>query len=103
MLIAVDTNVPLDLAEGVDDIVDSLAVIRQRIKGVRLITTPTVNLELAYLSLYANEETLRANAETALRSLSSKWKLQPLNLVPVGNGIVTAIGSKIRATRASSV
>jgi predicted nuclease of predicted toxin-antitoxin system len=31
MLIAVDTNVPLDLAERVEDVVDALDVIRQRI------------------------------------------------------------------------
>ena len=97
MLIAVDTNVPLDLAEGVENVVDALVVIRQRIKGVRLITPPTVNLELAYLSQFADEESLRANAQTALRSLSLKWKLRPLNLIPVGHGIVAAIGSKIRA------
>ncbi len=97
MLIAVDTNVPLDLAEGVEDVVDALAVIRQRIKDVRLVTPPTVNLELAYLSQFADEETVRANALMALRSLSLKWKLQPVNLVPIGHGIVDAVGLKIRA------
>jgi predicted nucleic acid-binding protein len=97
MLIAVDTNVPLDLAEGVEDVVDALAVIWQRIEGVRLITPPTVNLELAYLSQSADEERVMTSAQTALRSLSSKWKLRPVNLIPAGHGIVAAIGSKIRA------
>ena len=87
MLIAVDTNVPLDLAGEVDDVVDALAVVRRRI------TPPTVNLELAYLSEFADEASVKANAQTALRSLFSKWKLQPVNLVPVGHGIVAAIGS----------
>jgi len=96
MLIAVDTNVPLDLAEGVEDVVDGVEVISRRIKMVRLITPPTVNLELAYLSKFADEEKVRANAQKALRSLSSKWKLQPVNLVPAGHGIVAAIGLKIR-------
>ena len=59
MLIAVDTNVPLDLADGVEDVVDGLAVISERIKDVRLITPPTVNLELAYLSQFADEEEVR--------------------------------------------
>jgi predicted nucleic acid-binding protein len=97
MLIAVDTNVPLDLASGVDDVTDALAVVRQRIKGVRLITPPTVNLELAFLSQFAEEKKVRADAGTALHSLASKWKIQPVNLVPVGHGIVAAIGSKVRA------
>jgi len=95
MLIAVDTNVPIDLAAGVEDTLDALAVIRRRIKGVRLITPPTVNLELAYLSQFADEASVRAYALTTLRSLSSKWRLQPVNLVPAGHGIVASIGSKI--------
>ena len=97
MLFAVDTNVPLDLAEGVDDVSDALSVIRQRIKGAQLITPPTVNLELAYLSQFADEDDVKIAAHTALRSLASKWKIQPVNLVPVGNGIVAAIGSKVRS------
>ena len=98
MLIAVDTNFPLDLAGGVDDVTDALSVIRQRIKDAQLISPPTVNLELAYLSLFAEEDDLKIAAQTALRSLASKWKIQPVNLVPVGHGIVAAIGSKIRAS-----
>jgi hypothetical protein len=98
MLIAVDTNVPFDLAGGVDDVTDALSVIRQRIKGTRLITPPTVNLELAYLSRFAEEEEIKAAAQTALLSLASKWKIQPVNLVPVGHGIVAAIGSKVRSS-----
>ena len=97
MLVAVDTNVPLDLAHGVADVVDALAVIRERIAGARLIVPPTVALELAYLSEFADEAGVRAAAQTALRSLASKWGIQPVNLVPVGHGIVDAIAAKIRA------
>ena len=96
MLIAVDTNVPLDLANEVADVVDALAVIRERIPGARLIAPPTVALELAYLSEFADEDGVRAAAQTALRSLVSKWAIQPVNLVPVGHGIVDAIAAKIR-------
>ena len=83
MLIAVDTNVPLDLAGEVDDVTDALAIIRQRIKVARLVAPPTVNLELAFLSRFAEEKEVRAAAQTALHSLASKWKIQPVNLVPV--------------------
>ena len=76
---------------------DALAVIRQRAKAARLVVPPTVNLELAFLSRFAEEKEVRAAAQTALNSLASKWKLQPVNLVPVGHGIVAAIGSKLRA------
>ena len=33
MLVAVETNVPLDLAQGVGDVADALGVIRERIAG----------------------------------------------------------------------
>ena len=97
MLVAVDTNVPLDLAEGVEDVVDAVGVIGKRIAGARLIAPPTVALELAYLSEFADEDDVRTAAQTALRSLVSKWGIQPVNLVPVGHGIVDAIAAKIRA------
>ena len=97
MLVAVDTNVPLDLAHEVGDVADALGVIRERITGARLIAPPTVALELAYLSEFADEGEVRSAAQTALRSLVSKWGIQPVNLVPVGHGIVDAIAAKIRA------
>ena len=97
MLVAVDTNVPLDLAQEVGDVADALDVIRERIAGARLIAPPTVTLELAFLSEFADEADVRAAAQNALRSLASKWGIQPVNLVPVGHGIVDAIAAKIRA------
>jgi predicted nucleic acid-binding protein len=97
MLVAVDTNVPLDLAQEVGDVADALDVIQERIAGARLIAPPTVTLELAYLCEFADEEDVQTAAQTALRSLASKWKIQPVNLVPVGHGIVDAIAARIRA------
>lgn len=96
MLVAVDTNIPLDLARRVADVIDALAVIEKRIADARLIAPPTVALELAYLSEFAEEDDLRTAAKIALRSLVPKWKIQPVNLVPVGHGIVDAIAAKIR-------
>lgn len=97
MLIAVDTNVPLDVASGVEDVIEALAVIRRRIKNARLISPPTVNLELAYLSQCAAESAVRADAQTALVSLWRRWKIEPINLVPVGHGIVEVIAEKLRS------
>ena len=97
MLIAVDTNIPIDLASDVEDVIDALAVIRRRTKAARLIASPTVNLELAYLSEFADEPDVKAAARRALRSLWSKWKIEPVNLVPVGHGIVEVIGAKLRS------
>ena len=77
MLVAVDTNVPLDLAQGVAAVADALDVIRDRIAGARLIAPPTVALELAWLSEFADEDEVRSAAQTALRSLASKWESSP--------------------------
>ena len=76
---------------------DALGVIRERIAGARLIAPPMVALELAWLTEFADEDDVRAAAQTALHSLASKWGIQPVNLVPVGHGIVDAIAAKIRA------
>jgi predicted nucleic acid-binding protein len=97
MLLAVDSNVPLDLTEGVEDVTDALGIIRERIQGARLVAPPTVNLELAYLSQFADEADVQAAAQTALRSLWSRWRIEPVNLVPAGHGIVEVIASKVRA------
>ena len=98
MLLAVDSNVPLDLAQDVEDVADALGIIRARIPNSRLIAPPTVNLELAYLREFAAEAGVRADAHTALRSLASRWGIQPVNLVPTGHGIVEIIASKVRAS-----
>ena len=96
MLIAVDTNILIDLASGVEDVTDALAVIRRCLKTSRVIASPTVNLELAYLSQFAEEPDLKSAAQNSMRSLWRKWKIEPVNLVPVGHGIVEVIGSKLR-------
>ncbi len=97
MLLAVDTNLALDLAAEVADALDALSVIQKRIKGVRLIVSPTVCLELAYLAEFAEEASLRATATKALRSLAVRWGIHPVNLIPAGHGIVEIVGERIRA------
>ena len=89
MPVAGDTNVPLELAQGVRDVADALGVIHERIAGARLIATPTVALEPAYLSEFADEADVRASAQTALRSLAAKQGIQPVNLVPDGQASLT--------------
>ena len=40
---------------------------------------------------------MRADAQTALVSLWKRWKIEPINLVPVGHGIVEVIAAKLRS------
>ena len=42
MLIAVDTNILMDLAAEVESVVDALQLVRRRIADARLIVVPTV-------------------------------------------------------------
>ena len=95
MLIAVDTNVLLDLALGVETIIDAIETIRKRLPSVRFVVPPTVLQELALLFQTGDTERQRKAAHLALISLR-EWKLEPLNLVPVGHGIVERIGDALR-------
>src|SRR5437870_12210720 len=49
-VIAVDTNLPLDLADRKESAFDALEVIRRRLKPGRILVTPTVFHELVYLA-----------------------------------------------------
>jgi predicted nucleic acid-binding protein len=95
VLVAVDTNVLLDQALDDADVIDAIAVIRERLGDIRLIVTPTVLHELAWAADDADDPETR---EAALKALSKlqEWGYEPLNVVPVGNGIVEQISLKLR-------
>ncbi|MBI4325836.1 MAG: hypothetical protein HY674_11305 [Chloroflexi bacterium] len=50
MLIAVDTNVLMDLAAETETVVDALELVRRRIHGARLVVLPTVIQELRFIA-----------------------------------------------------
>src|SRR5436309_1326667 len=50
-LVAVDTNVALDFAKGIDDVCDAIATMQSRIGGVELWLPPTVCKEIFPLML----------------------------------------------------
>ena len=97
-LVAVDTNVPLDLADGREHALDALEVIRRRIKPGRLLVTPTVFQELVYLAEKGDTPDGREQATRALRGLAG-WGLDLVNLVPVGHGIVERIADQLQEAR----
>jgi predicted nucleic acid-binding protein len=93
-LIAVDTNVPLDLADRKEHVLDALEVVRRRLKPGRILITPTVFQELVFLAEEGDTAADRDQAMRALRSLA-RWGLDLVNLVPVGHGIVERIADKL--------
>jgi len=94
-LIAVDTNVPLDLADEKEHALDALDLIRRRLKPGRILVTPTVFQELVFLADESDAAVDRAQARRALRGLAG-WGLELVNLVPVGHGIVERIADKLQ-------
>jgi predicted nucleic acid-binding protein len=94
-LIAVDTNVPLDLADDKEHALDVLDVVRRRLKPGRILVTPTVFQELVFLADESDAAANREQAKRALRGLAG-WGLELVNLVPVGHGIVERIADRLQ-------
>jgi len=93
-LVAVDANVLFDLADGLDDVVDAVSVIRERLREARFLIPPTVQHELAKWAL-TGEEQKRKAACRAIR-LGRSWRFVPVNLIPVSHGIAERIAERIR-------
>jgi predicted nucleic-acid-binding protein len=94
VLIAVDTNVLLDHAIGDEDVLDALAVIRDRLPQAKLIVPPTVLEELGVQVERGDPAEMEA-AAVALSNLLA-WGYEPLNMIPVGRGITEQIALKLR-------
>lgn len=97
-LIAVDTNVPLDLADRKERVRDALDVIKRRLTPARVLVTPTVFQELVFLADHSDAESDRDQARRALQGLA-QWNLDLMNLVPVGHGIVERIADRLQEAR----
>jgi len=67
LLVAVDTNVALDLADARDVVIDSITTIRERIGQGALCVTPTVLLELAHAADFGEPAKKRVAAMRFLR------------------------------------
>ena len=96
MLIAVDTNVLFDLAADVETVVDAVETIRRFIKAARFVVPPTALHEVALTATRGDTEAKRSIARRVLARLTAEWKFQPMNLVPVGHGIVERIADALR-------
>jgi hypothetical protein len=74
---------------------DALETIRERIPKIRYLVPPTVLHELAFAVKSAESEKKVKAAYLALSHLR-EWGFEPLNLVPVGHGIVERIANALR-------
>jgi predicted nucleic acid-binding protein len=94
-LVAVDTNVALDFAKGIEDVCDAIATIRARIAGVELLLPPTVAQELAHAVLHSSEQDVRMGARRILREHRAHG-FRMVSFVPLGFEQIERIGEKLR-------
>lgn len=80
--LAVDTNVLLDIADGVDDVLDAADVIADRLPDAEQLVTPSVLDELAYLADSGLTPQVRRSAGLAIRLLRNKDRFRPILELP---------------------
>jgi hypothetical protein len=95
MLFAIDTNPLIDWALEYDDIPDCFSLIKKRVPGISIIVPPTVLHELGHFA-QTNAKNLGSHAIKALELIRDEPLLKPINLVPVGHGIVDINAWKLR-------
>jgi hypothetical protein len=94
-LVAVDANVLVDLGTEVDPVIDPIQIIRVRLTSPRLVIPSTPQQELAHIARHADTTEERNRALSGI-SAARRWRIVPVNLMPVGHGIVERIGERLR-------
>lgn len=92
-ILAGDTNIGMDLAQGNEWVLDALSTIRSRLPGSSLLVPPTVLEELAWLAVHAEETPERQAAQRFLRR-HRRWGFQLLHTVPLGDAYVGRIAER---------
>src|SRR5438552_14013587 len=95
LLIAADSNVPLDLAQGDEAVIDAIDTIRSRLLHARIVISPSVFQELVHVALRDPQARRRELGTRALRQLKT-WRFDLLEIVPVGQGIVESVARRVR-------
>src|SRR5437588_8379713 len=97
LLIAVDSNVPLDLADANEAaIIDAIDTIRSRVPYAQFVISPSVFQELVHVAL---KDPLGARRELGIRALRKlkDWRIDLVHIPPVGQGVVESIARRLRA------
>ena len=94
-LVAVDTNVALDFARGVDDVCDAIATIQARIRGVELWLPPTVVEELAHAVVSSPHRDVQVAAAKMIRQHRALG-FRLVNFIPMGFDYIERVAEKLR-------
>ena len=95
VLIAIDTNVLLDLAQEVEDVTDAVSVVRGRLCQAELLMPPTVREELADEALRADDFQDRERAQHAFQ-LARTRNIRPIDLLEAQLDMARRIGRRLR-------
>jgi predicted nucleic acid-binding protein len=95
--LAVDTNVLLDLAEGVDAVVDTLALLDQRLPGKDMLIVPSVLDELAFLCDSGETDRVRHSAVQAMKLVREQDRFRPLLDLAYPPTLVEEVAREIRS------
>jgi predicted nucleic acid-binding protein len=93
-VLAGDTNVGMDLAQGNDWVLDAISTIRRRLPDCSLLVPPTVSEELAWLAVQAGEIPEREAARAFLRRHRT-WGFQLIHTAPLGDAYVARIAERL--------
>ena len=94
--LAVDTNVLLDLADEVDDVLDAADVIHGRLPNAERLVTPSVLDELAYLADFGQSQQVRRSAKKAIQLLRGKDRFRSILELPFAPENVEALANEFR-------
>jgi predicted nucleic acid-binding protein len=95
--LALDTNVLLDLAEGVESVLDTLAVLHQRLPGSDVLVVPSVLDELAFLCDSGETDRVRRSALQAVKLVREQEQFRALLELPSPTALVDDVAREIRS------
>jgi hypothetical protein len=86
----------MDLGRESESVLDALATIRQRLRSPQIVLPPTTKLELIHI---AQEGDTGEERDLARRGIAAapRSRIIPVNLLPVGHGIVERVAEKLRS------
>lgn len=95
VLIAVDTNVLLELADEVEEVVEAFDLIQARVPTRQFVMPPTVVHELAFEARYSEAQKLRLRGQRAFQK-ARQYDIRPVDLIAVRHGIAEHVSRRLR-------
>jgi rRNA-processing protein FCF1 len=94
--LAVDTNVLLDLADGVEAVVDAFDLLDQRLPEKDVVVLPSVLDELAFLCDSGDTERVRQSALNAIGLMQQQDRFRPLLQLATPPDLATKLAREVR-------